>query len=63
MVSPSGRVPERALDWFFMAIEVFGGRTPYIGFFLGFFGFVGIFGIGFKSGGVHEGPTRSEGAP
>ena len=34
MVFPSGRVPERAPDWFFMAIEACGGGTPDLGLFL-----------------------------
>jgi hypothetical protein len=32
MVSPSGRVPERAPDWFFVATEAYGGETPDRGF-------------------------------
>ena len=45
MVSPSGRVPEWAPDWFFVATEACGGETPDLGFFLGVFGFIGVFGI------------------
>ena len=35
MVSPSGRVLEWAPDWFFMAIEAYGGGTSDLGFFSG----------------------------
>ena len=63
MVSPSGRVPERAPDWFFVAIEACGGGTPDLGFFLGVSVFIGIFGVGLTSGGVSESSTRVEGAP
>ena len=51
MVSPSGRVPERAPDWFFVATEARGGRTPDLGLFLGVLVFIGIFGVENKSGG------------
>jgi hypothetical protein len=63
MVSPSGWVPERAPDWFFMATEACGGGTPNLGFFLGVSGFIGIFGVSFTSRGVHESTTRQGGAP
>ena len=51
MVSPLGRVPERALDWFFVAIEACGGETSDLGYFLGVSVFIGIFGVGFTLGG------------
>jgi hypothetical protein len=51
MVSPSGRVPERALDWFFVATEACGGGTPDLGLFLEFSLFIGGFGVGDKSRG------------
>ena len=51
MVSPSGRVPKRAPDWFFMAIEAYGGGTPDLGFFSGVSVFIGIFGVDLMSGG------------
>jgi hypothetical protein len=51
MIFPSGRVPERAPDWFFVATEACSGGTPDLGFFLGVSGFIGIFGVGFTSGG------------
>ena len=54
MDPPSGRVPERAPDWFFVAIEACDSGTPDLGFFLGVSGFIGIIGVGFTSGG----PTR-----
>ena len=63
MVYPSGRVPEWAPDWFFMATEACHIGTPDLGLFLGVSIFIGIFGIENKSGGVHEEPTRSEGVP
>ena len=54
MVSPSGGMPEGGLDWFFVAIEAYGGRTPDLGFVLEFLEFIGVFGIRDKS----RGPTR-----
>ena len=51
MVSPSGRVPERAPDWFFMATEACGGGTPDLSFFLGVSGFIGIFASVSSQGG------------
>ena len=45
---PSGRVPERGLDWFFVAIEVCSGGTSNLGLFLGVSVFIGFFGVGFK---------------
>ena len=51
MISPSGRVPERVPDWFFVAIEACGGGTPDRGLFLGVSIFIGIFGVENKSGG------------
>jgi hypothetical protein len=62
MVSPSGRVPKRALDWFFVATEACGGGTPDLGSFLGVSGFIGIFGVSFKSGGP-RGSDKVGGAP
>ena len=54
MDSPSGRVPERAPDWFLVAIEACGGRTPDLGLFLEVSVFIRPDGIENKSGG----PTR-----
>jgi hypothetical protein len=51
MISPSGRVPEQGPDWFLVATEACGSGTPDLGFFLGVSGFIGIFGVGFTSGG------------
>jgi hypothetical protein len=51
MVSPFDRVPEQGLDCFFVATEACGGGIPDLGFFLGVSGFIGIFGVGFTSGG------------
>ena len=49
MDSPSGRVPERAPDWFFVATEASGGGTPDLGFFWGVSEFIGIYGGGIAS--------------
>ena len=54
MDSPSGRVPERAPDWFLVATKACGGGTPDLGFFLGVYVFIGIYGGGIAS----VGPTR-----
>ena len=58
MDPPSGRVPEQGPDWFLVALEACGGGTPDLGFFSGVSLFIGIFGVGFTSGGglrvVHE---------
>src|SRR3989337_2818510 len=56
MISPSGRVPKRGLDWFLVATEAFGGGTPDLGFFLGVSVFIGIFGVGLMSGGSPSHP-------
>ena len=48
---PSGRVPERAPDWFFMATDACGGGTPDLGYFLEVSVFIGIFGVGHRAGG------------
>ena len=45
--SPSGRVPERGLDWFLMATELCGGGTSDLGLFLMVSLFIGFFGVGF----------------
>ena len=55
--SPSGRVPEQGPNWFLVATEACGEGAPDLGFFLGVSVFIGIFGIGKKSGGprvIHE---------
>ena len=56
MISPSGRVPERALDLFFMATEACGGGTPDLGLFLGLSIFIEFLASG-TSQGVHEATT------
>ena len=61
MGSPSGRVPERAPERFLVAKEACGGGTPDLGFFSGVSVFIGIFGIGFTSGGSPSLP-RGRGA-
>ena len=62
MDPPSGRVPEQGLDWFLVATEACGGGTPDLGFFSGFFVFIGIFGVGLTLGGSPRHP-RGWGAP
>ena len=59
---PSGRVPEQGPDWFFMAIEACGGRTPDLGYVLEVSVFIGIFGIGLTSRRCPSRP-RDRGAP
>ena len=67
MDSPSGRVPERAPDWFLVAREACDGRTPDLGFFLEVSGFIGPDGGGVASSGPLRGPqawlVRPGGAP
>ena len=55
MIPPSGRVPEQGLDWFLVATEACGGGTPYLGYFLEVWGFIGEVGVENKLGG----PTGS----
>ena len=63
MVSPSGRVPERAPDLFFMASEGCGGETSDLGFFFGGLGIYKNFWRRSHVKGVPEGPTSLELAP
>ena len=56
--SPSGRVPEQGPDWFLVATETCGGGAPDLGYFLEVSVFIGIFGVGFTSGGS---PSRPRG--
>ena len=69
MVSPSDRVPERAPDWFFVATEACGDGTPDLGFFLEVSRFIGVLGVGIKSGECSRDPQargarpRGGGAP
>ena len=51
MGSPSGRLPEQGPDWFLVATEACSGGTPDLGYFLEVSVFIGIFGVGNKSGG------------
>ena len=44
MGSPSGKVPERALERFLVATEACGGGTPDLGSVLEVFGYIGIYG-------------------
>ena len=46
MVSPSGRVLERAPDWFFVATEAYDGGNSDLGFFSEVHVFIRIFGVG-----------------
>ena len=62
MVSSFVRVPEWAPDWSFVAKEACGGGTPGLGLFLGVSIFIGIFGVGNKSGGFMRSP-QDRGAP
>ena len=55
---------ETGLDWLSVATEACGGGTPDIGYFLEVSVFIGIFGVGNKSGGLrvfHEGGGRTQG--
>ena len=63
MDPPSGRVPEQGPDWFLVATEACDGETPDLGSVLEVWGYIRGVGVENKSGGVHEEPTRSEGAP
>ena len=54
--SPSGRMPERGLDWFLVATEACGGGTPGLDFFSWVHVFIGIFGVGNESGGSSSQP-------
>ena len=47
----------------FVAIEACDGGTPDLGLFLEVSVFIRIFGVENKLGGLHEEPTRPEGAP
>ena len=63
MDPPSGRVPEQGPNWFSVAKEACGGGTPDPGYFLEVSVFIGIFGVGNKSGGVSESSTRQGAHP
>ena len=56
MDSSSGRVPEQAPERFLVATKACSGGTPDLGYFLEVSVFIGIFGVGLKSGGS---PCRS----
>ena len=56
MDPPSGRVPGQGPDWFLVATEACGGGTPGLGFFSRVSVFIGIFGVGFTSGGSPSHP-------
>ena len=67
MISPSGRVLKQGPDWFLVATEACGGGTPDLGYVLEVSVFIGIFGIGNKSGRCLSRPqdraARPGGAP
>ena len=57
-------MPEQGPNWFLVATEACGGGTPYLGFFSGVSVFIGIFGVGIKSGGlrvIHDIGGRAQG--
>ena len=54
--SPSGRVPEQGLDWFLVATEACGGRTPDIFCFSMFLGYVDLYRRKKSVGGCSRGP-------
>ena len=51
-------MPEQGPDWFLVAIEACGGGTLDLGYVLGVSIYIRGFGVGNKSGGVHEAATR-----
>ena len=53
---PSGRVPERGLDWFLVATEACGGGTPDLGTVLDVRGYIRGVGVENKSGESTRGP-------
>ena len=55
MVSPSGRVPKRGPDWFFVAREACGGGAPDLGYVLEVWVYIRGVGVGNKSGGSQGG--------
>ena len=56
MVSPSGRVPERAPERFLVATEACGGGTPDLLFASMFLGYMGIYRRKKSVGGASRGP-------
>ena len=64
MGSPSGRVPERALERFLVATEACGGGTPDLSSVLEVLGYVGIYGckgyVGGPKGGHKAGGLPSK---
>ena len=44
--SASGRVPEQGPDWFLVATEACGSRTPDLGFFLEVWAYIRGVGVG-----------------
>ena len=61
---PSGRVPEQGPDWFLVATEVCGGKSPNLGSVLEVWGYIRDVGVGNKSGGprvVHKIGRRARG--
>jgi hypothetical protein len=60
---PLRGVPERAPDWFFVAIEACDGGTPNLGFFSEVSGYIGVLGIGITSGGFARDPQARRACP
>ena len=56
MVSPSGRVPEWAPDWFFVATEAYGGGTSDLLLPRGFLEYLGIYRAKRRWRGASRGP-------
>ena len=65
---PSGRVPEQGPDWFLMATEACGGRTPDLSSVLEVLGYKSIYGCRGYDGGATGAPrgrgcAQGDGAP
>ena len=56
-------MPEKGPDWFFVALEAFGGGTPDLSSVLEVLGYVGIYGCRKYVGGASGGPTRQGARP
>ena len=58
MVSPSGRVPERALERFLVATEACSGGTPDLSLYSMFLGYVDLYRRKKSVGGASRGPRE-----
>ena len=56
MKMATGEGTRTSLDWFSVATEACGGGTPDLGYFREVSVFIGIFGVGNKSGGSPSRP-------